>query len=45
MLRSLIVGTKFVRRFCFFNEKISDKYGKPCCRYNQDGKPLALNKA
>lgn len=27
-------------RFCFFNNQISEKYGKPCCRYNLDGKPL-----
>lgn len=33
-----------VRNFCFFNQQISEKYGKKCCRYNQNGQPLALNK-
>ncbi|KRX07970.1 Transcriptional coactivator/pterin dehydratase [Pseudocohnilembus persalinus] len=31
---------KIVRNFGFFNKQISTKYGKKCCRYNQDGKPL-----
>ncbi|KAL4439509.1 hypothetical protein ABPG74_003911 [Tetrahymena malaccensis] len=30
--------------FSFFNNQISDKYGKKCCRYHQDGKPLAPQK-
>lgn len=29
------------RLFGFFNKQISDKYGRKCCRYNQDGKPMA----
>lgn len=29
-------------RFCFFNKQISEKYGQKCCRYNQNGIPLAL---
>lgn len=33
------------REFSFFNKQISDKYGKKCCRYHQDGKPLSANKA
>lgn len=32
-------------RFCFFNKQISEKYGKKCCRYNQNGEPLPLKKA
>lgn len=39
MLRNIITNN-LVRRFCFFEQKISDKYGKVCCRYNQDGKPM-----
>lgn len=27
--------------FAFFGNQISDKYGKKCCRYGLDGKPLA----
>ena len=34
-----------VRRLAFFNKKISEKYGKKCCRYNQDGQPLSPAKA
>lgn len=26
--------------FSFFNKQISDKYGKKCCRYNQNGLPM-----
>ena len=36
--------TKPNYRFCFFNQQISTKYGKKCCRYNQDGKPLKIEK-
>lgn len=32
------------RSFSFFGQKISDKYGKKCCRYHQDGKPMAPEK-
>ena len=28
------------QQFGFFGKQISDKYGKKCCRYGQDGKPL-----
>lgn len=35
---------KATAQFCFFNKQISEKYGKKCCRYNQDGKPLPLTK-
>lgn len=45
MLKNIIVSSKLIRRFCFFEDKISDKYGKKCCRYNQDGKPMAESKA
>ncbi len=40
MLRRLLIGSRHMQNFCFFNEKISEKYGKKCCRYNQDGKPM-----
>lgn len=40
MLRNLIMGKALPYRFCFFNQQISEKYGKKCCRYNQDGKPM-----
>lgn len=33
-----------IAQFSFFNNQISEKYGKKCCRYNQDGKPLPLTK-
>lgn len=29
----------------FFGKKLSDKYGKPCCRYGQDGLPMEKDKA
>lgn len=29
----------------FFNNHISDSYGKKCCRYNQNGEPLSEAKA
>lgn len=45
MLRSLIANRWHVRNFCFFDAKISDKYGKKCCKYNQDGLPMAEDKA
>lgn len=45
MLRNIILGTKQFRRFCFFDQKISDKYGKKCCKYNQDGMPMEQKKA
>lgn len=28
------------RYFSFFGKQISDKYGKKCCRYHQDGLPM-----
>lgn len=31
-------------RFCFFDKQISEKYGQKCCRYNQNGKPLTIEK-
>lgn len=36
-----MLNTTSRRLFSFFNKQISDKYGKKCCRYNQDGKPMA----
>ena len=37
-------GTKIVKRFAFFGGKVSPKFGKPCCKYGQDGKPLPVDK-
>jgi hypothetical protein len=36
--------TNIRRLFGFFNKQISDKYGKKCCRYHQDGKPMPADK-
>jgi hypothetical protein len=41
-IRAPAVNPKY--QFCFFDKNISTKYGKKCCRYNQDGKPMPLNK-
>jgi len=35
-----MLGCTVKRGFAFFNNQISTKYGKKCCRYNQNGKPL-----
>lgn len=40
MLRNMMMRVNLKRGFCFFEQKISEKYGKKCCRYNQDGKPM-----
>ena len=40
MFKKLITNSNNVYRFCFFDQQISDKYGKKCCRYGQDGKPM-----
>lgn len=39
MLKKLLTNQQLYR-FCFFDQQISDKYGKKCCRYGQDGKPM-----
>jgi hypothetical protein len=36
--------TRLASRFCFFDRQISEKYGQKCCRYNQNGIPLPLEK-
>jgi len=36
--------TRLLNRFCFFDRQISEKYGQKCCRYNQNGIPLPLEK-
>ncbi len=33
------------RSFAFFGGRLSPKFGKPCCKYGQDGKPLSKEKA
>lgn len=45
MLKNIIINRKLVQGFCFFEGKISEKYGNKCCRYNQDGKPMPESKA
>jgi hypothetical protein len=40
----LMLQFRSLVRFCFFNKQISEKYGKKCCRYNQNGEPLPLPK-
>ena len=36
----MIINTFLKQRFGFFGKQISEKYGKKCCRYGLDGKPL-----
>lgn len=45
MLRNLLINKKLTNRFCMFGSQISEKYGKPCCRYGQDGKPMPESQA
>lgn len=44
IVRALVKKPNIKYQFCFFNQNISTKYGKKCCRYNQDGKPMPINK-
>lgn len=37
--------SRFFRRFSMFNSRISEKYGQKCCRYNQNGQPMAESTA
>lgn len=35
-----MIGKTLKNYFAFFGKQISEKYGKKCCRYGLDGKPL-----
>ena len=45
MLKQLLINSRNIRSFCFFEQQISDQYGKKCCRYGQNGQPMPEPKA